>query len=156
MTLPTDEYPFPNAADCRRETLEFEFDIDLNNIIIPGARRDLFYWAIFIWRFLTNDQSVPPHGIGHQPVVSLDPAEALARSELTDEYLDSRTREGKFKLLEEAKLGPVLVKAWRAEYMNAQEVMREVRELLGKMNVTVVGTDEIIPEAGERWEEFSR
>jgi hypothetical protein len=68
------------------------------------------------------------------------------------EYHQQRLKEDKFQLLEEERLGPMLVKAWKGEYDSAREVMEEVRLYLQQIGVRMDGEDEVLLDDGRRWE----
>jgi hypothetical protein len=69
------------------------------------------------------------------------------------DYMDERKRikEKRFCQLEEARLGPILVKAWSGDYKNVTEVIRDVRAVLEKKGVAVIGEDEILPGDTMTW-----
>lgn len=56
--------------------------------------------------------------------------------------------EGKFQLLDERRLGPILLKAWKGEYEDAREILQDVRLYLQKMKVRMEGEDEVLPDQG--------
>ncbi|KAL6235889.1 hypothetical protein BDW75DRAFT_250543 [Aspergillus navahoensis] len=67
---------------------------------------DLSDWATFVWQLMRKGES--SHGTKSK----------------------QRLKEGKLQLLEEERLGPMLVKAWKGEYENAREILQEVRSYL--------------------------
>lgn len=93
-------------------------------------------------------------GVPNEPVMPINPEEfpCLTGSEWV-KYVDERFRRRKFQVLEEARLGPVLVKAWNGGYGDAGEVMRDVRLITEKMGIgVVVGMDEVLLDGGRTWE----
>jgi hypothetical protein len=56
--------------------------------------------------------------------------------------------ERRFHRLEEARIGWILVKAWSGGYKDVDEVICDVRALLEKKGVEVIGDDEILPADG--------
>jgi hypothetical protein len=51
-------------------------------------------------------------------------------------------------------MGDIFVKAWSGEYKDVGEVMSDLRALLEKMGVEVIGEDEILPGDGKSWEDI--
>lgn len=69
------------------------------------------------------------------------------------EYHKQRLKEGKLQLLEEERLGLMLVKAWKGEYENAREILQEVRSYLQQIGVRRDGEDEVVLDDGRKWED---
>jgi hypothetical protein len=53
-----------------------------------------------------------------------------------------------FHELEEARLGWVLVKAWNGAYPDVAAVIGDVRGILERRGVKIIGDDEILPPGG--------
>lgn len=115
------------------------------------VKEDLFYWATFVWRCMTNDFS------DQSPSGKMDCSEPCCLveggRELYDEnreVFDERYLDGTWQGLKEARLGSVLVKVWNREYDNAQEAVEYIKAIAEKMNVVIVGDEEV--EIEGRWE----
>ncbi|GFF36737.1 hypothetical protein IFM51744_03224 [Aspergillus udagawae] len=77
------------------------------------------------------------------PTDPLDPMEMPGEMNAW-EYHKQRLKEGKLQLLEEERLGSMLVKAWKGEYENAREILQEVRSYLQQIGVRMDGEDEVL------------
>jgi hypothetical protein len=86
------------------------------------------------------------------PTYPLDPAEMPGEVNVW-EYHKQRLKEGKLQVLEEERLGPMLVKAWKGEYQNAREILQEVRSYLQQIGVRIDGEDEVLLDDGRKWED---
>ncbi|KAK2746089.1 hypothetical protein FQN57_003429 [Myotisia sp. PD_48] len=101
--------------------------------------------------------------VGHPLEISirLEPDCDLDDAGMPDfQYLDQtrfETHRRKFRhawqSLEEERLGHIFVKAWNLEYENAGEAMLDVKEVIKKMGLKLVGDDEIELDGGIRWED---
>lgn len=56
-------------------------------------------------------------------------------------------------MLEDERLGPILVKAWNGGYENAREMMQEVRLYLEQIGVKMEGEDEVLLDGWRKWED---
>lgn len=115
-----------------------------------SVKEDLFYWATFVWRLMTNDytdQSLSVRTHCWNPVCPVGGCEAFDDKE---EVFFDRLDQGLFQELEETRLGSVLVKAWKEKYTSAEEVAGEIRSIAEKMGIRVSG-DEV--ELDEDWED---
>ncbi|KAL3493902.1 hypothetical protein BJX62DRAFT_234758 [Aspergillus germanicus] len=138
------------------EFCEVEVEYDEDGSEAHGTPRgDICDWANVVWELMTNRRSVappkPPRG-WDSAVWPEDPKDWPAEWDYKDEQ--KRIKEKKFCQLEEARLGPVLVKAWSGDYRNVSEVIRDVRGVLAKMGVAVIGEDEVLPGESMTWEDI--
>lgn len=150
-TFPTDESPYTTIGS-RYETEIYHPTDPLTGEPVQTPKIDLADWATFVWRLMQQDAS--GHGVESQmmPTDPLDPAEMPGDVDAW-EYHKQRLKEGKFQLLEEERLGPILVKAWKAEYENAREILQEVRCYLEQIAVRMDGEDEVFLDDGRKWED---
>jgi hypothetical protein len=51
-------------------------------------------------------------------------------------------------------MGSIFVKAWSGEFNDVGEVMSDLRALLEKMGIEVIGEDEILADDGKTWEDI--
>ncbi|KAF3483529.1 uncharacterized protein GIQ15_02853 [Arthroderma uncinatum] len=131
-----------------------------NGDLQHNAAYDLFEWAKWIWRLMTNYHSTsPPREPCYSdwsPILPIDPA---SWPEFTSfgqfgEYAEERNRRGAWQELEEERLGPILLKAWNQEYQSAEQAMQDVQEVIKKMGMKLIGEDEVELEEVSRWEDF--
>jgi hypothetical protein len=124
-----------------------------------GVQYDLFDWATFIWRLMSNEHCDPrpPQVKGHrvEPIDEMNPAERPIFVHLEDDfrYLKQRQKERAWQVLEEERLGSVLVKAWNTEYRDAGEAMHDIKLILERLQVKVAGEDEVLLDNGTKWED---
>jgi hypothetical protein len=78
-----------------------------------------FYWASFVWELMTNG-----------PFYSLE-------GRTTEEAADWRDQ---LQVLEEARLGSVLLKAWKGEYESAEQAAEDIRKIAEKAGIDVVSS----------------
>ncbi|KAL2793011.1 hypothetical protein BJX66DRAFT_306726 [Aspergillus keveii] len=129
------------------ELSEVEVEYDEEGAEAHGTPRgDICDWANVFWDLMTNRRSVAPPKMPRgwdSAVWPEDPKDWPAERDYMDER--KRIKEKRFCQLEEARLGPILVKAWSGDYKNVTEVIRDVRAVLEKKGVAVIGEDEILP-----------
>lgn len=88
-----------------------------------------------------------------------DPLEVPGKREVEEEDVNpwgrhtQRLKEGKLQLLEEDRLGPMIVKTWKGGYENVREILEEVRSYLEEIGVTKDGEDEVLLDDGRKWED---
>jgi len=118
-----------------------------------SVKEDLFYWATFVWRLVTNDftDQSPSDSMQHwEPVVPMEGGVSIENPD-TNSILCNRLKQNLFQQLEQARLGSVLLKAWNGKYESADEVAEEIRSNASSMGITVNG-DEVQLE--ENWEDI--
>ncbi|EFR05292.1 serine/threonine protein kinase [Nannizzia gypsea CBS 118893] len=136
------------------------FSTDSSECPPCNAAYDIFSWALWIWQLMTNHHSTsPPQHSWYSswsPLLPIDPAswpDFTSNIQFRD-YEDERRRQGAWQVLEEERLGHILVKAWNQEYESADQVMHDVKEVIVKMGMKLIGEDEIELEVcGGRWED---
>ncbi|KAL3444546.1 hypothetical protein BJX65DRAFT_310736 [Aspergillus insuetus] len=144
---------FPRGNGGGIEFCEAEPEYDEEGFQAYGTpRSDICDWANVVWELMTNRHSVAPPQLprGHDSAVwPEDPQTWPAKWDYKDE--EKRIKEKKFCQLEEARLGPVLVKAWSGDYRNVSQVIQDVRAVIEKKGVEVIGEDEILPGDSMSW-----
>ncbi|KAL4929523.1 uncharacterized protein BDV17DRAFT_290537 [Aspergillus undulatus] len=91
-----------------------------------------------------------PPGVNYPMVYPEDPRYWLDREGEPDwREEEDRLRRKMSQLLDEARLGPILVKAWSGHYRSVTEAIADVRALLKNRGVNLVGGDEILVPAGD-------
>lgn len=152
-TIPTDECPFSPVGS--------RYEADIYNPINPmtgnpemDPKIDIADWATFVWRMMRNDATGGVDG-WELPTDHLDPTESSGDVDPYEEH-KQQVKEGKFQLLEEERLGPILVKAWKGEYENARDVLQEVRSYFQHIGVRMEGEDEVLLDDGRNWEDVFR
>lgn len=137
-TIPTDEWPY--SPDGTPYEAEIYYTTVTSGHPTLDPKIDLSDWATFVWRCMRNDLAA------HDPTVDgvktwalptnpLDPTEMPGEQVNPWEFHQERLKEAKLQLLEEERLGPILLKAWKGEYENAREILQEVRFYLEKIGV---------------------
>lgn len=112
----------------------------------PSVQEDLWYWATFVWRLMTNGHEVK--GMSWDPSCPIDGDEDAA-PEIEGSLQESRN-ETVYQELEEERLGPVFIKAWNDQYASVDEVVKDVLFFAEKAGIDVAG-DEV--SLGESWDE---
>ncbi|KLJ10172.1 hypothetical protein EMPG_14438 [Blastomyces silverae] len=126
---------------------------------VYGAAHDLFDWATFMWRLMTNDYSTcplpPPGGYHRSPLMPMGQASSpdFSNDRRPWKYEEKRQEEGAWQVLEEQRLGYILVKAWNRQYENTKGALEDVQKVVQKMGMLLVGEDEVELEKGARWED---
>ncbi|KAI4665300.1 uncharacterized protein J4E78_002760 [Alternaria triticimaculans] len=120
-----------------------------------SVKADLFYWATFVWRLMTNDfTAVSPSRRGPfrglwEPAWPMEGGYKIEDSPNISNIIDERERRKLFQQLERARLGHVLVGAWNNRYGNVDEVVRDIELAAVEVGITISG-DEV--DIGEKWE----
>ncbi|KAF9891515.1 hypothetical protein FE257_003982 [Aspergillus nanangensis] len=150
-TIPTDEWPY--SPDGMRYEEEIYYPTVPNNGFPELTPKiDLSDWATFVWQLMRRDESY----VAKRHVLPTDPLglEEMPPAEVSPyQYHRQRLKEGKLQLLEEERLGPILVRAWKGGYENAGEILQEVRSYLRQIGVRVDGEDEVLLDDGRKWED---
>jgi hypothetical protein len=145
-TIPTDAWQYsPNTARYEEEYYSATNPATSGSPEL-GPKLDLSDWATFIWRCMT-DGFTPDAPLWSEPTDPLPADGDLAG------YRQEQQTEGKFQLLDEGRLGPILLKAWKGLYGNAREILQDVRLYFEKIRVRMEGEDEILPDQG-RWQDI--
>ncbi|KAF1961823.1 hypothetical protein CC80DRAFT_589314 [Byssothecium circinans] len=133
---------------------EEDFDLELRDDDVhsmPSFKADLFRWATFVWRLMTNDFCAHSRSSFErwEPVTPMtgDPFLNSGRDVLRINI--ERREKNLFQQLKEERLGTILVNAWSGRYNAAEEVAQAVKAEAQKIGIEVVG-DEIA--IGEAWE----
>lgn len=150
-TIPTDEWPY-SPDGTRYETEMYYPTIPSSGYPELSPKIDLSDWATFVWQLMRQDASSHLKERWGMPTDPLDPTE-MPGDVNAWEYHTQRLKEGKLQLLEEERLGPILVKAWKGEYENAREILQEVRSYLQQIGARMDGEDEVLLDEGRKWED---
>lgn len=150
-TIPTDEWPY--SPDGSRYEPEIYYPtVQGNGFPVLTPKIDLSDWATFVWQLMRMD--VDSEGKRWSlPTDPLDETEKPGENEDAWKYHEKRVKEGKLQLLEEERLGPILVKAWKGGYESAREIMQAVRLYLEQIEVKMEGEDEVLLDGGRKWED---
>ncbi|KAF7155934.1 hypothetical protein CNMCM6106_007846 [Aspergillus hiratsukae] len=149
-TIPTDEWPYSPDGTRYETEIYYPTNPDSGQPEL-SPKIDLSDWATFVWQLMRKDAS--SHGAKRwvMPTDPLDPTEMPGEVNAW-EFHKQRLKEGKLQLLEEERLGPMLVKAWKGEYENAREILQEVRSYLQQIGVRM-DEDEVLLDDGRKWED---
>ncbi|KAB8257038.1 hypothetical protein BDV32DRAFT_160763 [Aspergillus pseudonomiae] len=150
-TIPTDEWPYSPDGTRYEEEIYYPTNPESGHPEL-SPKIDLSDWATFVWQLMRKDASSHRAKRWAMPTNPLDPTELPGEVNVW-EYHKQRLKEGKLQLLEEARLGPMLVKAWKGQYENAQEILQEIRLYLQQIGVQIDGEDEVLLEDGRKWED---
>lgn len=150
-TIPTDEWPYSPDGTRYETEIYYPTNPDSGHPEL-SPKIDLSDWATFVWQLMRKDASSHRAKRWAMPTDPLDPAEMPGEVNVW-EYHKQRLKEGKLQLLEEERLGPMLVKAWKGKYENAQEILQEVRSYLQQIGVQMDGEDEVLLDDGRKWED---
>ncbi|CEN59986.1 hypothetical protein ASPCAL02427 [Aspergillus calidoustus] len=167
-TVPSDEDPTFLSGGCRANNMyldflldvEAEYDPETGEQLLASPRGDICDWATLFWLLLTNGFAVdqPPRPRVKWPMLfPEDPATGEGWPTWWDERKERQLlSKRRFHQLEEARMGGILVKAWSGGYKGVDEVIWDLRALLEKKGVEVLGEDEILPINGESssWEDM--
>lgn len=119
-----------------------------------SIKEDLFHWATFVWRLMTNCHSAEApwkRGEVWEPVCPVEGG-LLNTTPHLYQILGERCQKKLFQDLEDERLGSILVKTWNGGYDSADEVAEEVRRMVElKMGIAAIG-DEI--GSGQAWEDI--
>ncbi|KAI4933234.1 hypothetical protein J4E85_003639 [Alternaria conjuncta] len=120
-----------------------------------SVKADLFYWATFVWRLMTNDfTAVSPSHRGPfrglwEPAWPMEGGYKIEDSPNISNIIDERERRKLFQELENARLGHVLVGAWNNRYGSVDKVIGDIELAAAEVGITISG-DEV--DIGEKWE----
>ena len=108
----------------------------------PCVREDLFYWAMFVWRCMTNchaSDGPPLHGEWFPMECELPEGRY---------GLGGRGSVKRYNKLEDEQLGALLVKVWEGGYEGVEEVVQDVQAVAGGLGFVVEGGEVSI---GREW-----
>lgn len=107
-----------------------------------SVKEDLFYWATFVWRLMTNDYTEQSLSVSTHCWEPVCPVEGCDPSNNDNEQIFcDRLEQELFQELEEARLGRILVKAWKNGYSSADEAAEEIRAIASKKGIAVQGDE---------------
>lgn len=118
------------------------------------VEEDIYYWATFVWRLMTNDYTDESPSIKTsycwEPCCPVEGGcVPYSNGDLTtwnqDRYVGRMWQE-----LEDARLGRVLVNAWSRKYRSAEEVAEYVKATASILNIVIID-DEV--KVDENWED---
>lgn len=92
-----------------------------------------FYWASFVWELMTNGLTAEApwkRDIDWSPFSS-------PGGRPTEEAADWRDQ---LQVLEQARLGSVLLKAWKGEYESAEQAAEDIRKIAEEVGINVVSS----------------
>jgi hypothetical protein len=128
---------------------ELQFD---ENALHGSAEEDLFYWATFVWKLMTNDYTAESPSAATRCWEPCCPVEGGCKSYAENrEVFDERYTKGMWQELEEARLGKVLVRAWNRGYASAEQAVADIKAIAEKVEIVVLGDDEV--EIEGKWED---
>jgi hypothetical protein len=141
-----DETDYGEGGIVREELMEFD-----DEAIHGCVEEDIYYWATFVWRFMTNDHTDDPPSTGTGCWEPCCPIEGGCKSyDDNEEVFGKRFLTKMWQELEEARLGKVLVNAWNRKYTTVDEMAEDIRSIASKMNIVVID-DEV--EIDGKWED---
>lgn len=152
-----------DETDYREGGIVCDEDVELDDSAYGSVKDDLFRWATFVWRLMTNDFTERSLSVARTGCWGpCCPVEGGC-SRFTDDshqtlnkghrsWLRDRENRKLYQELEEARLGSVLLKAWNAGYESTDEVMADVRLTAKKMGI-IVREDEDEVDVDARWED---
>jgi hypothetical protein len=141
-----DETDYGEGGRVREEIMEFD-----EEAVHGCVEEDIYYWATFVWRLMTNDYTDAAPSAGPGCWEPCCPVEGGCkpyddnREDFDERYLNNMWQE-----LEEARLGKVLVNAWNRKYTTVDEVAKEVKSVSSMMDIVVI-EDEV--EIDGKWED---
>ncbi|KAH3973099.1 hypothetical protein HBH64_051450 [Parastagonospora nodorum] len=151
-----------DKTDYREGGSACDEDVELDDSAYGSVKDDLFRWATFVWRLMTNDFTERSPSAQTYCWGPCCPVEGGCRRFTNDghktlnrdhrPWLQDRQKRKMFQELEEARLGSVLLKAWNAGYESMDEVMADVRLTANRMGVDI-HEDEDEVEVDARWED---
>ncbi|KAF1923448.1 uncharacterized protein M421DRAFT_425820 [Didymella exigua CBS 183.55] len=141
-----DETDYGDGGRVREELMEFD-----EEAIHGCVKEDIYYWATFVWRLMTNDYTDDPPSVGTGCWEPCCPVEGGCKPyDDNREAFDERFLNNVWQELEEARLGKVLVNAWNRKYTTVDEVAENIRSIASNMNIAVID-DEV--EIDGKWED---
>ncbi|KAH3917753.1 hypothetical protein HBI56_111780 [Parastagonospora nodorum] len=151
-----------DKTDYREGGSVCDEDVELDDSAYGSVKDDLFRWATFVWRLMTNDFTERSPSAQTYCWGPCCPVEGGCRRFTIDghktlnrdhrPWLQDRQKQKLYQELEEARLGSVLLKAWNAGYESMDEVMADVRLTANRMGIDV-HEDEDEVEVDARWED---
>jgi hypothetical protein len=93
-----------------------------------------FYWAKFVWELMTNSFTAEApwkQGIEWSPFSPLEGGPPEEAADWRDQL----------QALEEARLGSVLLKAWKGEYESAKQVAEDIRTIAEEVGIKIVSSE---------------
>ncbi|KAF2742024.1 hypothetical protein M011DRAFT_472602 [Sporormia fimetaria CBS 119925] len=137
------------------EWIEYDLDIADNpyNTRTTGSiKEDLFNWATFVWRLMTNEHSDKAHWKRKELWEPVSPLKGGILTYTPDAYqiLTARLQRNLYQRLDERRLGDVLVKAWTEAYNSIEEAIEDIQHIVQKQDLAVE-RDEV--DIGEAWED---
>lgn len=139
-----------------------------------SVKRDLFAWATLVFRLMTNDFSKEPNGV--EPIIDSANTTRHAGQEKRDSEASPERSLGiqhiiagnneptrmrnasELRDIGPDQLGAILIKAWTAQYQNADEIKIDLYDAIRSANlgVNLEGEDEIVLADGRRWQDVLR
>jgi hypothetical protein len=144
-----DELPCEDDGMITDEWIRYEE----NGKEIPGVKEDLFQWATFVWRLMTNGEQTHDYDSGdpNSPRSGDPVADYGQNADTLKAAMLQRAADGlEWQQLEEERLGKVLVKAWNGGYESVEEVTKDVQMVAEMIGMSVIA-DEI--DIGMPWED---
>jgi hypothetical protein len=141
-----DETDYGEGGSVREELMEFD-----EEALHGCVQEDIYYWATFVWRLMTNDYTDESPSAKTWCWEPCCPVKGRCKP-----YDDNREVFGKrflnnmWQELEEARLGKVLENAWNRKYTTVDEVAEDIKSTASKMDI-VVTNDEV--EMDKKWED---
>jgi hypothetical protein len=141
-----DRTDYDEGGYVHHEVMEFDQDA-----LHGCVAEDIFYWATFVWRLMTNDYTDQSPSAKTHCWEPCCPTKGDCKPyDKNRDVFDERYLNGMWQELEEARLGSVLVKAWKRKYASADEIAGEVRSIAESMDIKV---DEDEVEVERKWED---
>jgi hypothetical protein len=118
-----------------------------------SIKEDIFYWATFVWRLMTNDYTEHSRSASTHCWEPCCPVEGGCDPSAPDHFMtfSDRLNRNMFQDLGEAQLGSVLLKSWNSQYESADEAADDIMAIAVKMGIVVNG-DEVV--LNEKWEDM--
>jgi hypothetical protein len=135
-----DKTDYLEGGLVRDEIMEFDEDA-----LHGCVKEDLYYWATFVWRLMTNDFTDVSPSLKLGCWEPCCPVEGCSKPyDENREEFDERFLGGMWQHLEEARLGSVLIKAWDKKFESADEVAEETKRVLETLGIEIDGDDVVI------------
>ena len=110
---------------------------------------------MFVWELMTNDHTTECHwarGIHDwSPFSPVEGSSQPAKTRAEKLSAGHKDWHDDLQVLEEERLGSVLLKAWKGEYERAEDAAEDVKKIAENMGIKVVADDEV--DIGEKWED---
>ena len=141
-----DETDYGEGGRVREELMEYD-----EEALHGCVEEDIYYWATFVWRLMTNDYTIDSPSVATCCWEPCCPVEGGCKPyDENRDVFDERFMNRMWQELEEARLGKVLVNAWNRRYTTAAEVIEEVKYFASKVGIAVFD-DEV--DIGGRWDD---